>query len=116
MWGRCGGTVGRYRPNGQVRVGVRGERRTGSVLPSCFWGGEPEGGEEQVGSGDQGGVVVPDEPGTARLDVPNQWELVFRLPLTSMGRLATTLYPPYWREMVGRPIGAALPTSVYAEA
>ena len=64
MWGRCGGTVGRYRSNGQVRVGVRGERRTASVLPGCFWGGEPEGGEEQVGGGDQGGVVVPAQPAT----------------------------------------------------
>ena len=60
-----GGRVGRYRSNGQVRVGVRARCRRESVLPTRFWVGQQQGGDEQVCGGDQGGVVVPAQPGAS---------------------------------------------------
>ena len=39
--------------------------RTGSGLPRCFWVGESQPGQEHVGGGGQGGVVVPAGPAAA---------------------------------------------------
>src|SRR3954468_13191130 len=37
----------------------------GSGRPSCFWAGQPQFGEEQVGSADQGDVTMPAGKGAA---------------------------------------------------
>src|ERR1700694_2770365 len=58
--------------------GSRGES-TSPAVPTGFWVGQPQGGDELVGGGDEGGVVVPAGPG-ASLEVV-QAQTGFQFPV-----------------------------------
>jgi hypothetical protein len=60
-----GGRGGRTRARWRAGTAVRGGWRRGSGLPICFWVGQAELGEEELGCGGAGDVAVPAGPGAA---------------------------------------------------